>query len=457
MKILRIAMDGEEKPHYTLTKAFELVFSEVKTIWWQQTPNLNEVIIKEVTNGGYDAVFLQIQNDGIISEEAAKAISEHSVGFNWTGDVRTNIDWYIKLGKYFVTLFTNMHDVEKMRKLGLRAEYLQVGYDHKYYYPNTYSVTNITPSHNNIVFCANYYNFNDYPLTGLRKELVFALKREFGDRFNLYGGGWEQVGLHAEYTNVNNEQEAEIYRTCGIAINCSHFNYSRYSSDRVFREMASGAFVLSHRFKDYDLDFTEDENIVTWGNIPELIKKCHYYLDHQHERERIAMNGAKLAASTANWETRVLEFKDILLGYAKPSNAVNRFGYGLINQSFLALGTPIALGTPTNENPYYQPLFDYFSKEHNLNLLESDMQEVVDIVNKMQSLPNKNFDYLQEAKDKYVSFYLKLASEKGYAEGYAGDIEQDYIELANNLFSDNWQDKLDPFTGRKLIEIINSI
>ncbi len=311
MKILRIAMDGEEHPHYTITRAFESSFDYVKTIWWQQVGDFNKLIIHEVKNIKYDAVFIQIQADNVISEEAARAIYEHSLGVNWTGDVRTDINWYIKMGKYFVTLFTNMTDVMKMRNEGLRAEYLQVGYDNKYYFPAE------RECHQNIVFCANYYPSNDYPLTGLRKDLIIALKHEFADKFNLYGGGWKSIGLNAEYDRVNNEQEAEIYRTCAIAINCSHFDYSRYSSDRLFRELASGAFVLSHRYEDYEMDFKEGKHFVTWENIPDLIKKCHYYLGNAHERNDIGRNAAGYVSRTANWRERVAEFKELIYKYKK--------------------------------------------------------------------------------------------------------------------------------------------
>jgi spore maturation protein CgeB len=306
MKILRIAMDGEEYPNYTLTNAFKNVFSEVKTIWWQQISDVNATIINEVTNGGYDAVFLQIQSPNVINEAAAKAIYEHSLGFNWTGDVRTNIDWYIRLGKYFVTCFTNMTDVLKMRQLGLRAEYLQIGYDDKYYFPQE------SECHNNIVFCANYYPNNDFPLTSYRKDIVYALKREFGDKFNLYGANWRGCGISAEVEQVNNSQEAHIYRTAAIAINCSHFDYSRYSSDRLLREMASGAFVLSHNFKDIDKDFNNREHLVTWDNISDLIEKCHYYLKNCDERKQIAAIGCQYVKNTATWKERMMDFKDLI-------------------------------------------------------------------------------------------------------------------------------------------------
>lgn len=302
-------MDGEEHPNYTLTNAFTSTFNQVKTIWWQQIPDLNNVLIREVTNNKYDAVFMQIQADGIISEEAARSIYENSVGFNWTGDVRTNIDWYIKLGKYFITLFTNETDVMKMRALGLRADYLQIGYDDKYYYPS------YSQPKNNIVFCANYYPNENYPLTHYRAIIVNKLRSEFGDRFNLYGGNWGTVGIKADRDLVNNAEEAEIYRGCSIAISCSHFNYLRYSSDRLLRELACGAFVLSHDYDGFNKDFEDGKHFRTFKNENELIELCHYYLDRPIERMIISEQGAKQVINTANWNNRINEFSKLIIKY----------------------------------------------------------------------------------------------------------------------------------------------
>lgn len=302
-------MDGEEHPHYTLTKAFESNFDEVKTIWWQQTFDFNRVVMNEVRDNKYDAVFLQIQGDNILLEECARVIAENSIGFNWTGDVRTNIDWYARLGRYLVTCFTNMTDVKKMRAMGLNAEYLQIGYDTKYYYPEP------RDTHNNIVFCGNYYPDNDYPLTPLRMALVHRLKDEFGDIFNLYGGRWREHGMTSEYDFVNNEQEAEIYRTCAIAINCSHFDYSRYSSDRLLREMGCGAFVLSHNYKDIDKDFINGKHLVTWNDLDDLVQKCHYYLERPEERNIIGSNAYDYVSNNCTWDVRMKEFKQIINKY----------------------------------------------------------------------------------------------------------------------------------------------
>jgi len=309
MKILRVTMDGEEHPNYTITKAFQSFFEEnnVKTIWWQKERDVNNAIVKEVTGNKYDAVFMQIQGDGVISEHSAQAISDCSLGFNWTGDARNDVDWYARFGKYFVTLFTNMTDVEKMRNLGFRSDYLQVGYDDYYY--NGGNANRL----DNIVFCANHYPNGGFPLTEYRRNIAHYLRNEFRERFNLYGNSWDDHSSRF----VNNEGEADIYRSCGIAINCSHFDYSRYSSDRILREMACGAFVLTHRYKDIELDFTDNKHLVAWDSIPDLIDKCRYYLSAGNikERQEIARNGQLLVQSTAKWIHRMSEFEEIIKKY----------------------------------------------------------------------------------------------------------------------------------------------
>ena len=80
--------------------------------------DLNGIVQARVKAHTYDAVFMQIQHPNIITPETARIMSEQSLVFNWTGDVRTNIRWYVDMSPYVVTLFTNMTDVEKIRKIG---------------------------------------------------------------------------------------------------------------------------------------------------------------------------------------------------------------------------------------------------------------------------------------------------------------------------------------------------
>ena len=310
MKILRITMDGEEKPHFTITKAFERFDTE--TIWWQhhEVRALNGLIRHKLIENQYDAVFMQIQGDGIIEEDTARLISQRSLGFNWTGDVRKNIDWYVRLGQHLVTLFTNYHDVKTMRSKGLRADYLQTGYDTEYY-----KLPDTNDRYNKIAFCANYYPEMQFPLTNYRVAMCFELKKAFGDDFNLYGRRWRDINLCPEADFVDNSEEAQIYQKSLIAINCSHFNYSQYFSDRMLREMACGALVLSHNFTDHDKEFQDGKHFVIWKDYKDLIEKCRYYLNNPEEAKRIGLNAANHVKNNFTWEHRMDELISLIKKY----------------------------------------------------------------------------------------------------------------------------------------------
>ena len=307
MKLLRIVINGREAPHYTITNAFKSKFAEVDTIWFQQLPTafLHGSVMQKLNSKKYDAVFMQIQQKGIVTPLLAQEMAKKTLVFNWTGDVRSDLSAYTEIGKYCITLFSNATDVETFKKMGLRSEYLQCGYDHIYFYDKK------MPRKDFIVFCANNYP-NTFPLSGHRTQMVNALREEFKDKFRLYGQNWTPPSLGY----VNDTQEADLYNTCAIAISYSHFNYKRYYSRRLLVEMACSAFVLSHEYPECEKDFKDGEHLVIWKNINELIDKSKYYLAHQDEARRIAETGCNLVTSTCKWTNRVDEFIDIFKKYS---------------------------------------------------------------------------------------------------------------------------------------------
>ena len=313
MKVFRIVLTGEEPPHFTITNAFKKKFDVVDTLYWDEfTDNkyLNEVIQARVKAHKYDIVFMQIQGANIIKKETAKVLSEHALVFNWTGDVRNNIDWYLEIGEYVVTLFTNMNDIEKMRKLGYRSDYLQTGYDTEYYF-NTNK-----PRLNNIAFCANYYSRMNFPLTQYRADAIQFLKENLPENFNLYGQNWDILDLKAEGI-ADNQHEALLYNATSLALSISHYNYSRYFSDRLLREMACGCCVLSHRYKDCEKDFSDGENIVFWDNYQDMLSKAKYLFDNPQKAREIGNNAAKFVAENYNWEVVLDRFKLLINKYQK--------------------------------------------------------------------------------------------------------------------------------------------
>lgn len=298
MKLLRIVIKGEENPNYTITKAFEQAFGEVDTIWWEDysTSELNHKLIEVISAGQYQAVFMQIQKAGVIYPETAKMMSLRCPVFNWTGDVSTNLTAYTEIADHVTTLFTNTHDVEALKVMGFRSKYLQVGYDHVYYQNQS------KQRQRQIVFCGNYYPDAKFPLTEERVQMARRLKQEFGQQFLLFGKGWEKVGIQND-GYLTNQAEADVYNNSLIAINYSHFNYGRYYSDRLLRELACGCYVVSHDFKDWQKEFKNakaDAGISFHATLDGMVIAISEILADETKKENI--DGVEWAKENRTWD-----------------------------------------------------------------------------------------------------------------------------------------------------------
>lgn len=308
LKLLHIALGD----HNTgLWSSFDKVFETTHFNWIpykDDIASLNQKIMRRFNKIRPDVVFMQIQKAGVINLDTARKMTAKSYTINWTGDVRFPFpEWFFDLGKEIsLSLFSNMFDVRLMKEKGINADFLQVGFDPVIFHP----FGEVAPTPKIIFMGSNYLNNQSFPLSRLRCEMVTALRAQFGGHFKVFGSGWENIIPDAEFLDLH--QEAQAYRSCDIAISLSHFDYGRYSSDRIFRLMGSGAFCLSHQYKEVEKDFIINEHIATWSNISELIEKINYYLVNIYERELIRMNGCKYVREECNWDKRMLELRNLI-------------------------------------------------------------------------------------------------------------------------------------------------
>jgi len=249
-----------------------------------------EIPMSDVNNGimglqSADIAFLQPQ-DGAITAESLKHLKNIGAWIcGWSGDCREIIpSCYFEYAKYIdLTCFSNMNDVRTMRSLGYNADFLQIGYDPEIYYPDSTVVKDIP-----IVFMGNH--FGHFPLSNLRREMVHELKKEFGNDFKAFGSGMPDGSYMGDQRG-----EANIYRRSKIAINLSHFNYERYSSDRLFRTLGSGCCVLSHDYNNIFKDFTPGRELITWTDINDLKQRISAILANEQLRQSIAKCGHELS------------------------------------------------------------------------------------------------------------------------------------------------------------------
>lgn len=286
MKLLNVGLmiDAVENG---FQKAMKKVCTEYRELNCGGPPaEFNQKLLNLTYDFKPDLIFIQIQAPNILYPDTAEQIGRVAFVMNFSGDVRHELpNWYLHIGRYIqLSTYTNMVDVERSLKAGVKADYLEIGVDperykkHDEFFP--------TPD---IVAMFNNYGAGHFDLSAERIEAVDKLRNAFGTKFGLYGHGWN----HSETGNLNGDQvlEAKYYNNAKIAINISHFNYKRYASDRMLRILASGIFCLSHHYDGIEMDYTPGVHLDTFHNLDEMIQKCKYYLTYPEAREKIALQG----------------------------------------------------------------------------------------------------------------------------------------------------------------------
>lgn len=247
-----------------------------------------------------DIVFMQIQCAGVIHKSTVQVLRANGAFVvNWNGDVRDTVPgWMAQIGNDVnLSLFTNMRDVREMRAMNLPADWLEIGYDPEIYTPEG-PVTQTA----DIVFFGN--NAHSFPMSGFRNRMCQWMKAKFGDRFKVYG---LHQGADGNF-NHSQRDEAAAYRSAKIAINVSHYEIEKYTSDRMLRILGTGKpLCLAKRYPGIEDQFKDFVHFRLWDRLEELEALCHYYLDASKESERagIAASGQELISRTLTFDNMV--------------------------------------------------------------------------------------------------------------------------------------------------------
>lgn len=254
-------------------------------------------------------IFMQIQHAGIIDYHDACILNHIAPVISFSGDVRDDITWHEQMGLAgCLTVINNDEDVFKLRSLGHKADYLQVSFHTDIHNPKNRG----TEKKGKVVFIGNNYHENTYPLSKERIDLCQALKMEFKEDFAIYGQNWHLVGLDATATTSNSS--SYIYSGYDIAINHSHYQRSRYSSDRLFYILGSGSFCLTQWYPRIEEEFTDGEHLVVYKDLEDLIEKCNFWLkpENEAERNKIAKQGCDYVHTQCTWNKRIQQLMPII-------------------------------------------------------------------------------------------------------------------------------------------------
>jgi spore maturation protein CgeB len=302
-KILHIALNYGKDNQPALQRALRSLGQYRQIDWVAAGVGLARKAKEAVEDWQPDLVFMQIQSGGVIDAGTISWIKDQGAAVvNWSGDVRDPIpEFYFEIGPTLDwQLLTNETWVGEFGLRGINAAYLQIGFNQEIFHPWGKSAE-VEP----VVFLANHYG-KVFPMSEARLEMAQYLRQKYD--FGVYGAGWP-ISAHAQ---LDWRQEARCYRGCKIAIGMNQLELERYTSDRLFRAMGSGAFYLAHHYPGIEKDFGQLVHLDWWHDLDELAVKIDYYLEHDEERQRIARAGSELVHTRHTWLDRMLELRKIL-------------------------------------------------------------------------------------------------------------------------------------------------
>jgi len=318
--IILYLISGETAPNFVIRNAFEAHFVPCYDFDWVHIASqigleeMHRRFIETLKTLRPHYCFMQVQDPSKMDPHVVREMAKYTKIIHWTGDVRSSAAWYnwmADIGReVYLTLFTNETDVEKMRAQGVRANYLQVGFDDVYYRRRT-----CIKGWPDIVFVATDYDM--FELSSYRKHVVLTMYEAFPHQFRVFGNGWHKWGIRTE--SISHALEAECYNSCKIALSISNYQHRRYHSDRLLRIMGCGCFALSHAYPGLEKDYTPGFDIEKFSRIDELIERCNYYLINENERKKIGSNALETAHTKCTWNIRCIELKQLLAQFESPT------------------------------------------------------------------------------------------------------------------------------------------
>jgi hypothetical protein len=291
---------------HCIARAFEEEGHEVLVVDWRNTSAtsrslVSREIIAAAKDFRPDLAFCQFQAPGIITPQVPQALKDVGCfSINWSGDVRHPLPaWYRDLAPYFdVTSFTNVPDVEEIRAMGHRAEFLQIGYDEQLYNPPPPD----TPR-SGVVFIGNNYGGYKFAESNGRRTMVKAMCEAFPDRFKVYGMSWEGIVPEANHGGyVREPSDADILRRASVAVGFDHFHRAGFASDRLLRAAACGCAVVNQYYEGIE---QEHPYVRSSHTIEGMVEAVRTLLE---DEAAARMEGDLNAANTLHehrWNNRV--------------------------------------------------------------------------------------------------------------------------------------------------------
>lgn len=314
MKVLYVGLlynygkeeEGFSYEHFNLEAGFKDcvecgLLDKVDYLYPDECHDLNAAALELVIDGDYDAIFHVAFDESLDFPEAAAkmALKRDIPVIQWDCDSSWRFGHWIQPRKERVSHFVTTHSatVEWYQRFGMNVIKSQWG-GSPYYHPKgsnlEYDVTFVGQKHGRMPDGRFF-----------RSEIIDAI---MGADINIdiFGNYWEGYeNWHGYLTNFHDM--ISVFDASKICLNISnpwHHGTMPQIKGRHFEIPQIGRLQICTPADDLESYFDDGEEIVIARNTAELIDKLRYYLEHDDEREAIALAGRDRMLAEHQWHHR---------------------------------------------------------------------------------------------------------------------------------------------------------
>ena len=275
-----------------------------------------------------------------------------------------------------------------------------------------------------------------------RAKIIMQLA-ERGIKIDLFGNDPWKALSHPNITFhgfADNRTECpEIYRSSKINLNISSLQLVQSLPIRIFDVGACKSFIITDHKKDAESLFNEDQLLI-YKSIDDLVNKINYYLKHEEEREEIANNFYQKISTSFTYEKqvkKVLELTEFGSGQPDLSDMkTNEF----IFFSWLVGLAYMKVGDLTYAESCFDSVLNVLPNELSSNFAKAILHAMQGDIIKVE----KQFEKLHQLNHRHAHFFNQVISdmENNNPFNYWSEL---YNSVSNDLQSDgyvkNWQPK----------------
>ena len=315
--VLHLSIQSPGYDTSAMIKAWGELGYEVTTFHWQQykfnngAEALQPEVLRLAKEKDYEIIFCHIQNPEAFNLDFWKELSNYGFVINYSFDVRSKEEtkWMYDTAPHIgLTVFACYDDVEHCQERGIENVcHSHSSCDMEVFKPNGKKLYAF-----DVTFCGNKYtdtNLN-FPLAQERQDMIAFLEKEYPANFMSYGLGQKGGPIIAGV-------EANVYNFSRIAIVQNNFERQNYTSDRLWRIMATGTMCLCKWFPGIEDVFQKEIHLDTWRNFDELNGLIKFYLSDEKERLSIAEVGCNLVRENHRWVDRFAEIEKKVAQFQK--------------------------------------------------------------------------------------------------------------------------------------------